>query len=97
MRIESPYRNRDAGLQAELFRPVRRERSSDLIRRRVFTIELFANSCQQRVHFGEEPFRRQAPELAIPQPLVSHGANTALYFLRIGDAAEGGGNHVAML
>ena len=46
MRIESSHRNRNAGLEAELFRPVRGKRSSDLIGRRVFPIELFANTRQ---------------------------------------------------
>src|SRR5207249_7198048 len=36
-------------------------------------------------------------ERRVPQPLVAHGADTALHLLCIGDATESCGDHIAVL
>ena len=96
MRVEGAHRNRDAGLQSQLFRPMSRELPSNLIGSRVLAIQFFANAGEQRIDLDQELLRRQAAERRIPHPLVAHRADAALHFLRIGDAAQRRGDHVAV-
>ena len=62
----------------------------------IFAAEFFADAVEEGVEFGEEGLWRKAAPLGVPHPLVSHGADAALYLCGIGDAGECGGNHVAV-
>src|SRR3977135_2138032 len=75
---------------------MRREPAGELIGWRVFTVDFFAHACKKRIHFDEEILWRQTTERGVPQPLVTHGTDAALYLLCIGDAAESCGDHIAV-
>ena len=83
--------------QPELFRPLRREKSGDLVGGFVVAIELFAHPRQQRIDLDQKGFGRQAAEGAVPQPFVAHRADAAFRRARVGDAAQRRRDHVAML
>ena len=55
-----------------------------------------ATPVEERVDGGEELFRREASPARVPHPLVAHGADAAGDLVGVGDAAEGGGDHVAV-
>ena len=78
-------------------RPMRRKVSGEVIGGEIVAGELFANAVKQRVDLGKKRLRRQAVPLGIPHPLVAHGADAALGQFGIGDAAERGRHHVAVL
>jgi hypothetical protein len=62
-----------------------------------FAADFGAHPGKQRVHGNQKFFRRQSAPLRIPHPFVAHGAHAALQIADRGDAAQCGGNHVAML
>ena len=53
-----------------------------------------ARAGQKRINTGQECCRRQ---VAVPQPLVPHRANRTRHRIGIGDAAQHGRDHVAVL
>src|SRR5579859_2239079 len=71
--------------------------TSQMVRSRIFAVQLFAHSSQQRVYFCEKFLGWETAERGVPHPLMAHGANAALYLLRVGDAAQRRRDHVAML
>jgi len=74
--------NRDWNTRLEpSFSPVRRECAGDSIGSGILAIQLVANSSTKGLLLPES-FRRKSPQLCVPQPLVSHGADTAPYALR---------------
>src|SRR5947209_13586012 len=97
MRIEGAYRNRAPGTQTQLLAPIRREMARDLVRRSVLALQLLTNTEKKRIHFDQEGLGRQSAQRFVPKPLVAHGADAALHLLRIGDTAQCGSDHVAML
>src|SRR6185437_12227689 len=97
MRIEGADRNGNSRFETELLRPLWRQLSFDLIRSCVFALQLRANASEQGIDFDKKIFRRESSQICIPQPFVAHRADAALYFGWIGNAAQRGGDHVAML
>ena len=69
----------------------------DLVGRCVLAFQLRANACKQRIDLCQKTLRRQAAERGIPHPLVAHGADAAFHAAGIGDAAQRGRDHVAVL
>ena len=88
----------DSGGEAEGFGPLCGEMAGDLVGGCVAPgCDFVADAGEQRVDGGEELLRRQAPPARVPHPFVAHGADAARDLVGIGDAAEGGGDHVAVL
>ncbi len=96
MRVEGADRDRDAGAQAEFLRPCGGEVSGDLIAGGVASAELFADAGEGGIERREKFFGRETAEGGAPHPFVAHGADAARYLGGIADAAEDGGDHVAM-
>src|SRR5215471_11983065 len=71
--------------------------SGDLIGRGVPAVELRAHAAQKRIDGTQKFLRRQAAQLRIPNPLMSHGAVAARRLVRIRDSAYRRREHVAML
>ena len=94
--IEGADGNGNSGAQAEFFGPDGRESTGDFVGSFVGTLQFLADAGEQRVHFHEEFFGGQTAESGMPEPFVAHSADAAFYSGGIGDAAESGGDHVAV-
>src|SRR5690348_2855176 len=97
MSVERTDGNGDAGAEAEFFSPGEREMASKLVGGLDGAFEFFADAGEERVNFYEEFLGREAAEVGMPEPFMAHGAGAALDAGGIGDAAERGRDHVAML
>jgi hypothetical protein len=71
--------------------------AGELVGGEVGAVELGADSGEEGVDGDEERFGREAGPFGIPHPLVAHGADGAADEGGVGDAAERGGDHVAVL
>ena len=95
--VEGSYGDRDAGLEAHLFRPFGGEMARDVIAGEVFSAEFFTDAVKKRVELREEGLRGKTIPLGVPHPFVAHGADAAADFGGVGYAGQGGGDHVAVL
>ncbi len=97
VRVEGADRDRDAGAQPHPFGPRRRQAAGQRVGGRVAARDLVPHAGKQRVHRREEALWRQAAERRAPHPLVAHRADAARHLRGIGDPAERGRHHVAVL
>ena len=95
--IERADGDGNARAQAEFLGPFRRKMTGEVIGSEILAGELVANAIQQRIDLRQKRLRREPAPLWIPHPLVTHGADAALRPVGIGDAAQRGRNHVAVL
>jgi hypothetical protein len=95
--VEGTDGDGNAGAEAELCGPLGGEMAGEMVGGAVIALELVANAVEEGIELGEEGLRREAVPFGVPHPLVAHGADAALDEAGIGYAAEGGGDHVAVL
>ena len=71
--------------------------AGEVVAGQVLAAQFCTNALEERIDCDKECLRRQAIPARVPHPLVAHGADAALELAYGGDAAERGGDHVAML
>src|SRR5262245_5118852 len=97
MRVECADRDRNTRAKTELRRPFRREPAGEFVRGCVSARELGAHAFKQWVDRYQKILGRHSIERLVPHPFVAHGADASWSACRVGDAAQSGRDHVAML
>ena len=98
VRVERAYGDRDACAESEPRRPFVGQPPGKTIAGEVAaTADFGADAREHRVDGCQEIVRRQPAERGVPHPLVTHRADGPWDLSRVGDAAEHGRNHVAVL
>jgi hypothetical protein len=96
MGVEGAGGDRDAGAEAKFRGPFGAEVAGDGVGPAVLAVQFVANAGEEGIDAGEEFLGGEAAEGVVPHPFVAHGADAAGGEGRVGDAAEGGGDQVAV-